>query len=556
MAIDCLRNVGYGQNVDTLLVAEVKLGSSPVMEDCCRVAPMKAEDILKRYQVGERDFGAIDLTEANLSGANLSGANLSGANLSVANLSGINLSNADLRNAKLNVARLSSANLSKANLCRANLNVANLVLADLGDASLVQAALVKAELSRAELSGADLTHANLSNADLKDAKLRQANLSYANLSRADLRWVVLAGAQLEQANLGGADLSGADLSGVDLGNAELRQANLSRANLSGANLNGANLRWADLTGADLRWADLSGAKLSGASLTDANLSHAMLLGTTLVHADLSRANLTAIDWAGADLSGATLTGARLFAVLPFGVKVDGLICDWIDLSAEGDQSRIHHLQTGNPTAFFHTAAPSIGITIDAALDLDSHEILATTYRQLADSYSILHKPPSLEVGRRRTVLTFEVESDDRLFLSACIAILPFQNATATHENMVTLMKWLHTHAETAVQGELELYQYLESDLHQALHHAQERNLTEILSKNWLQNPFFCAPTKTVLRNSSNHTLTLYQHLLFGKRLPNADSVSALADQAGRSRKAKLPQMDVVASFVRSLQQMK
>jgi 2-iminobutanoate/2-iminopropanoate deaminase len=52
---------------------------------------MKAEELLKRYAVGERNFHEADLCWAILSGANLSGANLSGANLSGADLSDANL---------------------------------------------------------------------------------------------------------------------------------------------------------------------------------------------------------------------------------------------------------------------------------------------------------------------------------------------------------------------------------------------------------------------------------------------------------------------------------
>jgi uncharacterized protein YjbI with pentapeptide repeats len=514
---------------------------------------MKAEEVLKRYLTGERKFGAIDLSEANLSGANLSDVDLSGANLSVANLSGVNLSGANLQKAKLNVARLSGANLSKANLCNANLNVANLVLADLGEANLVQAALVKAELSRAELSSADLTSANLSNADLKDAKLRLANLSYANLSRADVRWVALAGANLAQANLSSADLSGADLSGSDLSNAELRQANLSRANLSGANLSGANLRWADLSGANLQWADLSDAKLSGANLTGANLSHATLLRTIVVHADLTRANLSEVEWHGADLSGATLTGAKLFGVLPYGIRVDGLTCDWVDLSPNGDQSRIHHFYAGNHTHFFHEGAPAVCITIDAPLDFEANHILAATYRKIAKYYPVFNLPPSIEVVRRRTVLRFEVNSDDRLFLLAYIAVLPFKDAAPTHENLMTLMKWLHPNEGGETQPEQELYQYLEADLRQAFHQAKESNLFPVLEKNWQQVSFFQAVTKTVLCNSSNQSLTLYQNPMFGKHVINSvDPMRSFVNNLSPTSKARLPEMKVVADFVRSL----
>jgi len=43
---------------------------------------MEADELLKRYAAGERDFRKVDLSSANLSSAHLSGINLSGANLS------------------------------------------------------------------------------------------------------------------------------------------------------------------------------------------------------------------------------------------------------------------------------------------------------------------------------------------------------------------------------------------------------------------------------------------------------------------------------------------
>jgi len=43
---------------------------------------MEADELLKRYAAGERDFCRLDLSEADFSGADLSGINLSGANLS------------------------------------------------------------------------------------------------------------------------------------------------------------------------------------------------------------------------------------------------------------------------------------------------------------------------------------------------------------------------------------------------------------------------------------------------------------------------------------------
>ena len=101
---------------------------------------MDAEELLRRYAAGERDFANFDLsgillgrryadelikqyqTEentrlggVNLRGINLSGANLEGANLEAVDFMGANLSGANLTGAILEVARLNEANLSIAN---------------------------------------------------------------------------------------------------------------------------------------------------------------------------------------------------------------------------------------------------------------------------------------------------------------------------------------------------------------------------------------------------------------------------------------------------------
>ncbi len=85
-----------------------------------------AEEQLKAYASGERDFAFSDLRYANLLGANLREANLREANLRGANLRGANLRGANLREANLREANLRNANLQGANLLGANLLGANL----------------------------------------------------------------------------------------------------------------------------------------------------------------------------------------------------------------------------------------------------------------------------------------------------------------------------------------------------------------------------------------------------------------------------------------------
>ncbi len=517
---------------------------------------MNAREIIKKYAAGERTFSGANLAEVNLSSANLSGADLSEANLSVANMSGANLSSTNLNRAKLNVARLSGANLSRAKLTQATLNVTNLIRADLRGAQLNQAALIRAELIRADLSWANLQDANLSGADLREAALRQAELMRATLSEANLRGAFLTGVNLERANLNGADLSKTDLSGSNLRETEFRQANLSRANLSGADLSGANLRWADLSGANLRWANLSDAKLSGASLIGADLSHANLLNASLVHADLSQAWLIKADWIGADLTGATLTGAKLYAVSRFGLKTGGMTCEWVDLSPEGDKSEIFHL-AGEEAAkkFFNETQPTIQVIVDAALDLDANLALASTYHQLAHLYPGMTKAPSLDVSPRRTVLSFDVDSNVELFTVAYLAIIPFKDATVTHRHILALLDILRSQELESVG--IEQPKRLRKIISAIAQSIEFINTADLLPKTSLVTEpvnFLAAPTQTLVTNSSDQTLRLYYHPGFGKHLINPSRLPSRSKNAlQQTPEVTLPPVSTVVEFFQAFE---
>lgn len=513
---------------------------------------MEVEELLKRYAAGERDFAGLNLCEVNLSRVNLSGVNLSNAILSIANLSGANLSGANLAGAKLNVTRLSGANLSRANLNGAVLNVANLVRANLSDAEMIQASLIRAELIRAELSRANLVEANLNGADLRESKLRQAILSGANLSEADLRGASLTGANLEQAKLNQTDLSGAELTGANLSNTELRHVNFNRANLSGANLSGANLRWADLSGANLQWANLSDAKLSGANLIGADLSNSNLLNASLVHADLTQANLIRAEWVGADLSGATLTGAKLYAVSRFGLKTEGITCDWVDVSPYGDHSQIYRLSAEDSKKFFNQTPPTVRIVVDSPLEQEANLALANAYYQISQQYPAFNQPPSISVGYRQTVLTFRIDSDEQLFPTAYVAILPFEKATATQRNIITLVKQLRAHATNHLSiPELRRVQQLSAVMSQTLNQVNAVDWSKILSPAQEQVSFLRSPLNVILLNSSDRSLSIYHDPNFGKRFMNVNFPNKTGTGfSTASQHVSLPSVNAVVDFIR------
>ncbi|WP_245894908.1 pentapeptide repeat-containing protein [Nostoc cycadae] len=77
----------------------------------CEATNMDANEVLRRYANGERNFREADWRGISLTNANLSGIDLSGAHLSNADLS-----DSDLSNANLNWAGLKGTNFSRANL--------------------------------------------------------------------------------------------------------------------------------------------------------------------------------------------------------------------------------------------------------------------------------------------------------------------------------------------------------------------------------------------------------------------------------------------------------
>lgn len=484
---------------------------------------MNIDTLLEQYAAGQRDFAGINLNEVKCLGLNLSGINLQQATLTVANFSGTNLSRSNLSQAKLNVARLNGANLSQSNLLGASLNVANLIQAIALGANFRNASLVRAEMIRAELSGSLLQNSNLSEADLREVKLRRANLLNANLNKADLRGAILTEAYLSQASFHSADLSRADLRGADLRDCELRHANLVKANLLGANLAGANLRWADLSGANLQGADLSHAKLSGATLVGAILADADLTNASLVHSDLAQANLINADLTGADLTGTTLTGAKLHNVARFRLTSQDMQCEWIDLSPNGDNTQRHHFDT--PEAihqFFNQVSPTVEIVIDAVLTPATHLALAAAYHQIAKQNVGLHHPPNIEIGRHRTRLLFHVAQDNALLATAYAAIAPFQDAATTQKNLLALASLSQNQtlvrqaaARDRIQAMTQALVQVKDTLQQMEVHPQAAIETDVAD-------FLKMPTQTLLTNSCDRQLRIYQNLQFGKRLLNLD----------------------------------
>lgn len=159
------------------------------------------EEVLRRYDAGERDFSLIKVylsdeqsKERYLSGVNLSGANFRESDLQHLvfygqgiNFSGSDLSDLDLAYAHFEDADSSGANLSGACLWRANFRRADLTGANFSRSDLQETGFHMTNLSRCKFSGAKMIDTGFGFCDLIDSDFRDANfLDGVGFSKCDL----------------------------------------------------------------------------------------------------------------------------------------------------------------------------------------------------------------------------------------------------------------------------------------------------------------------------------------------------------------------------------
>ena len=142
------------------------------------------EELLQRYEKGERDFAGMILEHTNKTFHNV-------------NLSGISLEGVELHTFGIN------------SLLKVNYSGANLKGIALGEQFL---------------EGVNFSEANLENVCFYQSVLRNSNLSRCNLSGADFRQASLQGANLIAANLTEANMGGIGLDGIKLTNVNLTRA--------------------------------------------------------------------------------------------------------------------------------------------------------------------------------------------------------------------------------------------------------------------------------------------------------------------------------------------
>ena len=164
---------------------------------------MDAQELLRRYAAGERDF---------------SKARLRGIMLDMTDLKDINLSGADLSGADLSGADLSGANLSGARLCEGIFIKVNFSGADLSGADLTYSGIIKSNFTKAILDGAKMGGEG---GVIEDSCFDKASLRGATFIMASIGHTTMRDAVLDGTSFGGdyffsdLDLTGASLKGSD-----------------------------------------------------------------------------------------------------------------------------------------------------------------------------------------------------------------------------------------------------------------------------------------------------------------------------------------------------
>jgi BTB/POZ domain-containing protein KCTD9 len=141
---------------------------------------MKAEEFLKLYKDGQRDFPGADLSEMDLTCEDLSGINLAGATLRKTTLCETNLANANFQNADLRDVEIiaetrgsnidfSSANFEGTGMYEGIIEKANFSRANFKDASFAQYLM-----NECDFSGTDFTNAWLSETQFMAGRFKGA----------------------------------------------------------------------------------------------------------------------------------------------------------------------------------------------------------------------------------------------------------------------------------------------------------------------------------------------------------------------------------------------
>jgi uncharacterized protein YjbI with pentapeptide repeats len=353
---------------------------------------MKASEVLRRYQQGERDFRRITLRGQSFKGANLSGADFSECDIRGTNFKEANLTGAKFTKAKAGLQKRWAIVLLIAALLRIILSsfflgigvvvgaaggaagvgvvvgavavaVAGVeagagafagVGAVAGAVAVVGAvafAVVVAFAVAVVVAGVEVV-AGVVGPGAVALTLFACYIAYRTM-KGDARYAWIRNVAVAFAATGGtsfynATLTDANFTGAILKNTDLRAKSLTRTGFKDTvKLNFARAGKTLLSQPAVRdllinpsigykkdyfKADLRGANLDGASLKEANLKQADLSEASLRGADLSGANLTEVNAISTDFTHAYLTGACIEAWnIDNTTKLDHVDCQYVFL---------------------------------------------------------------------------------------------------------------------------------------------------------------------------------------------------------------------------------
>ena len=212
---------------------------------------MKPQELLDRYEEGERDFSEVDLSDTDWQGYDLSEINLEGADFS----------NSDFKNMVFN-----RANLKNCNFRGSTFQSVKFVEADLTNACFIKSDLHIIDFAWADLTGAQFGECRrFSSCEIARATTKNVNFDKLNLYNVNWSFLDLEGCSFYKTNL-----NGSNWTETNCKNCNFKLANLEEAIFRDACLEGANLKQAKLKKANLMKAKLKNASFIGADLTDVN----------------------------------------------------------------------------------------------------------------------------------------------------------------------------------------------------------------------------------------------------------------------------------------------
>jgi uncharacterized protein YjbI with pentapeptide repeats len=270
--------------------------------------PQTIDELIARYEKGERHF-------AN--------AKLHGAHLKSLHFEHTSFVNADLSGAHVIDCHFEHCVFNDANAAKADIHNGLFQHCDMERLSLRGATLLETTINATRLGNIDVTDANFEALvfracrDLPTSFVAAKNPGGAQFSNCHLQKVDLRGAKLAGIRFGGSWLTEADFTNADLCGASLVGSDFTDAKFEKTRMDGALVSRAKFVNSTLRKADglekviWDDAELVDCDLSGADLHKALLRGVIARNADFSNCNLQDVNLVDCDVGGAMFKGAKL-----------------------------------------------------------------------------------------------------------------------------------------------------------------------------------------------------------------------------------------------------